>query len=417
METTAPTETEGRVRKFTDNWVANAPLPPKPPAGESWRGRVEWCDKGSDGLWLRVSWTGTKTWLVQYRLPGDNARRRVILGRYPTITLKDARLRAKAATLKAAQEQDAAAEKRAARNAPTVEWLAGEFLRRYVAPKKAASSARKDEGNLRKHVFPAWGNRRARDIRKRDVIELLEGIRDAGAPVAANRVLAVIRKMFAWAVEVDLLDASPCAGIKPLTKEAGRERYLSDDEIRALWHACDKLKPVMAAHWRLRLLTGQRGGEVLSAAWADMDLDKALWTIPAAKAKNRTSHRVPLSPTAVQLLRDLKAQLGEAAVWVCPGLKGGHLHEIGPATKQIKAISGVDFRPHDLRHTVATNLSQLGCDHLTIARILNHISVDATMTARYDHHPRDREKRKALDKWDKRLMGIVGDGSNAPTGA
>ena len=106
----------------------------------------------------------------------------------------------------------------------------------------------------------------------------------------ANRCLAYVRKMYNWALSKDLVEFNPCAGIPRPGKEQQRDLVLSEDEIKAIRKALDKEKPIMAATFRLRLLTAQRGGEVHSIRWND--IDREWWTIPEEFAKNGLSHRV-----------------------------------------------------------------------------------------------------------------------------
>src|SRR5215203_2179626 len=115
---------------------------------------------------------------------------------------------------------------------------------------------------------------------------------------AGEPVLATTRRLFGWAVAQGLLENNPCDQVERPTSERARERVLTTGELRALWQAFDSLDPFWAALFRLCLLTGQRVGEVLSMRWSDIDGD--WWTVPYAK--NGLSHRVPLSPRALQVL-------------------------------------------------------------------------------------------------------------------
>ena len=121
------------------------------------------------------------------------------------------------------------------------------------------------------------------------------------APVLANRVLSTSRRLFGWAIGQGLIQGNPCDRIERPTTERGRERVLGTSEIRSLWHAFD---PAWGTLFRLCLLTGQRVGEVLNMKWADIDVD--WWTVTTAK--NGMSHRVPLSPQTLQVLRGAGAE-------------------------------------------------------------------------------------------------------------
>lgn len=162
---------------------------------------------------------------------------------------------------------------------------------------------------------------KAKEITRRDVRNLLEEIAER-APIMANRTLALIRKMYNFAIERDWVEANACQGIKWLAPERQRDRVLSEDEIRRFWAALDEEHPITAALFRLRLLTAQRGGEVHGATWDEMDLQSGWWTIPAERSKNKLTHRVPLSPPALKILKELKKEVGDSP-WVFPSARRG----------------------------------------------------------------------------------------------
>ena len=226
------------------------------------------------------------------------------------------------------------------------------------------------------------------------------------APIMANRTLALVRKMFNFAIAHDWLEANPCHMLARPAPERQRDRVLADDEIRAVWTALDDEQPKVATLFRLRLLTAQRGGELLGAAWSEFDLESGWWTIPAARSKNRLAHRVPLSPPALRLLKELHKSTG-VSTWVFPSPKkaGPHIAHAQKAIERVVRRSGVPFRGHDLRRTAASLMVGAGVPRLVVSKILNH--VETGVTAVYDRHSYDPEKRAALDFWGKRLEQIV----------
>jgi integrase len=185
----------------------------------------------------------------------------------------------------------------------------------WARPRKR--SAAEDERILRKDVIPAWGRRKANDIARKDVIALLDRIIDRGSPVAANRTLAVVRRMFGWAPSRDIIPANPCSAVKAPGKETRRDRVLSADEIAALWRSLDDpatpiSRPIRLA-LKLQLTTAQRKGEVIDAEWSEFDITEGVWTIPAANAKNGMPHRVPLSALALAVLDEVRGMALTAA--------------------------------------------------------------------------------------------------------
>jgi len=153
---------------------------------------------------------------------------------------------------------------------------------------------------------------------------LLDDVADR-APIMANRILALVRKMFNFAIEHDWLDTNPCQMVKRVTPERQRDRVLSEDEVRAVWKALNDERPMVAALFRLRLLTAQRGGELHGARWAEIDLKAGWWTIPATRAKNGLAHRVPLSPQAVRVLKTLRGNDSTAEYLFQAAARHGHI--------------------------------------------------------------------------------------------
>jgi integrase len=246
------------------------------------------------------------------------------------------------------------------------------------------------------------------------VIALLDNIVDRGAPIAANRTLAVIRRMFGWALSRDIVAASPCVTVKAPAKERRRDRMLGADEIAAFWRALDNPKLAISSAIRLvlklQLVTAQRKGE--------FDLDERVWTIPAAKAKNGMPHRVPLSPLALTVLANV-ASSGRAANidteqdvprWLFPSPRIGK-PITSPAVDHAMrgnrgALGTSDATPHDLRRTAASHMTSIGISRLVVSKILNH--AEPGVTAVYDRHSYDAEKRAALAAWGARLEEIIG---------
>ena len=268
---------------FTARWVAAVPAPPQ--------GQVDYFDQTPPSLGLRVAPSGRKTWFVMYRASGR--LRRYTLGTYPAVSLADARQRATDARHSVAHGGDPAQARQDGRQAPTVAELGAQYLDLYAKVQK--KSWREDARYLATEVLPAWGQRKAADVRRRDVVALLDQIAARGAPIAANRVLALVRKLWNWAISHDYLEHNPCLQVQPPGKEHSRERVLSAEEIRLVWAACTALPPVWEVYMKVVFLTAQRCGEVRTMQWTDVDLGAAWWTIPGAQAKNGLTHRVPLT--------------------------------------------------------------------------------------------------------------------------
>lgn len=370
------------------------------------------------GLQLRVGKDGTKTWNVRYRV---GARRvRLTLGDALAIPLNDekqsdgttltgARTLAKRAASHAASGTDPALVKKQRKAAKTVQDVVTEYL---VWAKKHKRSWGEDRRRLEKSIVPIWKHRPLDTITRRDIKQLLASIE---APFESNRTHAVISKLLSYALDEEIIAAHPMMRMRKAHAEASRDRVLSHDELRTFWTACDTLDAPMSAYWKLRLLTAQRGKEVETMSWNDIDIVSGWWTIPASIAKNKLAHRVPLSPTALQIVKalrtdvdaalQLKRDAGKPATeptYVCQNARGKRQHRIAA-----RAFGIPDFRGHDLRRTAASLMAGSGTTRLTISKILNH--VESGITAVYDRHGYDHEKRVALIAWDTQLAGILTD--------
>ena len=140
--------------------------------------------------------------------------------------------------------------------------------------------------------------------------------------------------------------------------------------------------------------------------WADVDLPAGWWTLPEERSKNGLSHRVPLSAPAIALLETRRLVVGESP-WLFPNASGlGPRAGVQKAVQRVRRRAGIELRGHDLRRTAASNMASIGVPRFVIARILNH--VETGVTAVYDRHSYDREKREALESWGRRLEEIVG---------
>jgi integrase len=370
----------------------------RPPAA----GQVDYWDADNPGFGLRVSAGGRKAWVAMYR--HGNVKHRLTLGTYPALSLAEAREKA-AIAHHAVQYAgvNPATVKRMERAAETFAELAHDYIERHA--KRQKRSWRKDLLILEKDVLPRFGKRKAGNISRRDIIALLDDIVARGAPIQANRTLEIVRKLFNWAVGRDLLGANPCYRIPKPSKENRSDRVLTAEEIRAVWASLESEAPLTAATFKLRLLTAQRGAEVLPMRWDQ--ISNAWWTIPAEVTKNGLAHRVPLSPQSLELLEEIRP-LGEGSEWAFPGARGdGHRVGIHKAHNRIRRRAGVSFVPHDLRRTAASHMTSMGIGRLVVSKVLNH--VESGVTSIYDRHSYDREKRQALDTWGRRLEEIVGD--------
>ena len=363
--------------------------------------RAEYFDATLPGLCFRVTAAGHKSFCLFYRHAGR--LRRLTLGSFPPLSLATARELAKAALAEAARGGDPASRKQQEKQLESFAELADEYLERHA--KKQKRTWRGDERTINTELLPAWRHVKARDITRRDVRVVLDRIVDRGSEIQANRVRALISKMYNWGIGRDLVDHNPCQGLPRPGKERRRDRVLSEDEIRKFWATLDDERPLIAAHFKIRLLTAQRGGETLRMRRQDVDVQTAWWTIPGEISKNGLPHRVPLSPMACECLEEIW-HMSPQSPWVFPGPRGEHMTSLQKAIERIRERAGVEFRGHDLRRTAASHMTSMGISRLVVAKILNH--AENSVTAVYDRHSYDAEKRDALNEWSRKLAVIIG---------
>lgn len=386
-----------------------------------------------NGFTIRVMPSGVKTWLYIYSI--DGKRRELNLGGYPDVTLETARGRFETARKKVKNGIDPISEMELAqderRKAPTVSDLVNEYIEKHAIKNK--KSWAEDKRCLEKEVIPLWGKRKARDITKRDVVLLLEGIVSRGSPVMANNTLEKVRKMFNFAVERDILEHTPCYGVKKPTKKEHRDRVLTHGEIQTLWNSIESagISDEIRRALKLILVTAQRPGEVIGMH--PSEIDGNWWTIPTSRAKNGRTHRVYLTQTALSLIgsqegyifpspirdeiggRESEKPMDVNAVahavrrnleWPMTDKDGNP--QLADDGKQvtINRLSVDKFTPHDLRRTAATGIAALGFADEIIDAVLNHVKQGVVSI--YNRHGYDEEKQQALIAWETKLNSIVG---------
>ncbi len=213
--------------------------------------------------------------------------------------------------------------------------------------------------------------------------------------------------------------------------EKSRDRVLSDEELRELWPALEclaadvedetdqaaqkrrrakaRVTPATAQALQVQLLTAQRPGETQKMRWADVDLESGWWTIPASVAKNELAHRAPLTRPVSEILQRHRELGGENAKVVFENRRGAGsiAHRAKKAASILCRGLSFAFRAHDLRRTASTGMAEAGVPRDHIAKVLNHIEGGPAATRIYDRYAYDKEKRDALERWERRLRAIV----------
>lgn len=372
-----------------------------------------------DGLTFTLSAKGTAAWVLRYRYAGR--RKEVALGRYPDIGLADARKKATAYRVKindgvdvARQKQDEESERRAA---GTMRELCEEFLTR--GPAKDRRRPEKPRLLLEGNVVPFFGNQLARDVTDRQIIALLDRVREGGsivkkarknsvgpAPTVANHLLRLLKQVFRYGKQRRYLDHNPALDITTAAaggKEKPRTRALDAKEIGVFLsavtgadiHAADKLA------LKIILATCVRVSELVNARWEHVDFERCLWHLPASSTKTQEAINIPLAPPVIQWFDEIHRLTGES-VWILPArrIQNSRLNITSQTLDRAlsKVAHGLPrFVIHDLRRTARTQLAALGIPWDIAERCLNHKMQGVRGV--YDRHDYMAERRDALEKW------------------
>lgn len=371
----------------------------------------EYYDNKMKSLAVRVYQSGHKSFVYRYRY-GDSVKRFTI-GSYPKIKLTDARSAVKELEKLLSNGIDPLEEKKRRKRAPKkiiVTELCDLYIEKHLPSLK--ESTQNDYKRRIKIIKEHIGDIPAKDIERIDVIEFLEEILEDGAPIQSNRLRAILSSIFSFGTNRGLLEYNLIKTIKPLATENKRDRVYNDDEIKILWKHFEYEDEPFQSVLKMLLLCGQRAGETRMAKWEHIS-DNNNWIIPAENTKANREQQIPLPPLAVQILNRLKEYSGDKTyVFASSREENAPISWLQNSTKRIRDMETctvTDFRLHDLRRTVASNLAKLGVSRTVIGKTLNHkgIAGDSMVTAVYDRYEYMPEKKEALKKWNDYLKLIL----------
>ena len=379
----------------------------KPPQGQ----RVERFDAGVEGLCLRITGRGVKSWCVYYHFPNEDGQlkhHRITLGRYPALKVAQARDEARRIKDQASSGIDPRAAQ-ANVEAETEAKRRGTFLavaERYISIEcPQLSRGQESESIIRRELIPHWGARMVSDLHRRDLTALTDELIADGRPMAARRLYETSKRVLNWAMERGDIDDNPLAVARPPVKREPRERALKHSEIQDLWAAWDEMGYPFGSVMKLLLLTGQRRSEVAKMLWSEIDLDCSQWAIPKERSKSKREHIVPLSAPALAVLSGLP-RFGDGAFIFTTTDGARPVSGFSKAKARANDLSGIpDWRLHDLRRTVRTEMARLGVPEIVGERVLNHLPQGLTKT--YNIHHYLDEKQDALARWAQELMKII----------
>jgi integrase len=365
-------------------------------------GRLEVWDSTLPAFGVRIMATGARSYVVAIRKPGARHPARIKVGEPCTMGLGEAREKARAL-----MRNPAALEERERAQADTVAAVIALFIERWQKPRNR--SWREVERILTRELAH-WADRPIQTITRRDVTDLMDSITDRGAPYMANRTLAHVRKLFTWAMEREILTASPLVGVGAPAREVSRDRVLDHAELAAVWQACEALGWPFCPIVRLLIVTGARRDEVASMRWRDLDLERAEWRLSREAVKNDREHVIPLSALALEIIGDLP-QIDDSPL-VFPANRASSTNPVSgfsKAKRRLDQLSGVEgWRYHDIRRSVATGLQRLGVRLEVTEAVLGHVSGSRSgIVGVYQRHEYRDEKAAALAAWAREVERIV----------
>ncbi len=376
---------------------------------------------GVGGLTFTLSASGTAAWRLRYRHAG---RPRVLtLGRYPDLSLADARERARRERAKIQDGIDVAAERQAklqeAKTAKTVRELALDYMAKRF-PHLSESTVKQRRHHIEDVILPKIGGRAIKDVTPQDIVQLLETVAEKKTANVVEVTATALNEVFKHAQARRAIAANPCTGISPSAitgkPPAPRQRLkLTQAELRALLPELDSIGEWNALTVKVLLATCVRINELARAEWKHVDLERGLWTIPDEASKTRSGFVVPLVPAVVEWFKRLQV-LACGSTYVLPARTtqrarkhGGDWHfdqrAVNAMLHKLCDQLGAKvrrFTPHDLRSTARSYLSDFGVAPIVAERCLNHRL--AGMLGIYDQHDYLEERRAALTTWTSFLQ-------------
>ena len=381
--------------------------------------RYEVRDALLPGLHIRVSATGGKVWYLATRAEGR--MRRIKLGRYPVISLSDARGRAQCILRDIALGHYAQSAPGSSETpTPTLGDIIPLFIERHA--KRHTKHWKGTQSVLLR--MKALHAKPIDQIKRSDVVRELEAMiadisEGGGKGTRANRALAAAKKLYSWCIDQGFVEISPVAALKPLIKEVARDRYLTDEEIKAYWRGCEAEGYPFEQFGKLLLLLGQRLREISDLRRSEVDFEKATLTLKGSRTKNGTAHVLPLSPQAVDILAKMPRFLDSDYFFTTTGKTP--ISGFGRFKQRLEVFVGLDaedWRFHDLRRTAATNMAIMGVQPHIIEAVLNHkTGIVSGVAAVYNRYAYVDEKREALARWADKVDEIIASGAISPNGS
>jgi len=381
-------------------------------------------DTVSPGLGVRVTKTGTRTFIAQWTDPATKRKVREPLGVWGNLSIAQAREAAKVRLGQVAKGINPRAERlrlkaederERAETALTFETLVDDWVELHLAHRRPRY--RDEAQRAIKYVFPDLLKKPAARITRAEVLAIVDRLIKEKKPAMASRALAYARAAFNWAAKRDMIAASPLLGMPVTTGTSERDRVLTDAELAEAWAAAAQMAYPWGPFFRLVILTLQRREEVAGMRWSEFSADRTVWVLPAARMKNGKPHHVHLSEPARAVLSGITkvdkcdyvfSTTSKTPVSGFAKAKAALDAAIMKARTEVAAQAGTDPAPltpwvlHDLRRTGASTLARLGFDSIAIDKLLAHQPTKLRgVAAIYQRYDFAEERAAALDAWGR----------------
>lgn len=359
----------------------------------------------ANGLCLEVTPTGSKLWRYRYRFNGS--AKMLALGAYPSVTLLKARQLRDGARQLLIEGTDPGEQKKTAKQAQKVEGLTFETLARewfaYNAPRWAESTTYKAKLYLENDLIPGIGSRPVKAITRPDLVELVRKVEARGTLNAAGKIRQWLHQIFRYGLAKGVVDANPATDLSVVAappKAARHHPHVTFAELPEMLAKSEAANIHSLTRHAIRLLTltAVRPGELRQAPWAEFDLERATWTIPAERMKARRSHIVPLPRQAVAILRQLQEVTGRYEL-VFAGANPQRPMSENTVNKALR-LMGYEGRQtgHGFRHLLSTELNGRGYNKDWIERQLAHGDSDE-IRGTYNHAAYIEQRREMMQAW------------------
>jgi len=371
---------------FTEKRIRDLPAPAE---GD----RAIYLDADCPGLQLRVTSNGVRTFFIRYRARGASSSERFTLGRWPTLSVIDARSLAREKLGQVAAADNPAEALRELRGELTL----GQLFRDYCADRRQAGKRRvadveqqwqrwlgkmpagvtEGAGRSRRQPKPAeavdWEARRLSEVTFDMVEQLHRRITAKHSPFVANHVVEILRAVYGYARRKRLVTENPAEAIT-LNPKPSRERFLQAHELDAFEAAVHLEEQPWRDLFMVLLYVGYRRGATIAMRWQDVDLKAGTWAVPGENAKNGQPIVLPIAGKALTVLRKRQSDDARHATWVFPGeTAAGHVGPPKKAWARVCERAGLtDVRVHDLRRTLGSWMAMSGLSLPAIGRALGH---------------------------------------------